>query len=211
MFQNRLEAADRLVDLLAAHDLDPEVVVAIPRGGVPIGRFVADAFDVPLVVVSVTKIGVPDNEEFAIGAVAADGTEYLDEQTVQALGLDEETVTRQHDRALAAARERADQLGFDPDETADHLRGKRVVVVDDGLATGATIRACCRYVRDCGAESYVVAVPVASPNSVADLGDEGYEVLAVETPPHFGAVGQFYVSFDQVDDDEVAALLAGDD
>lgn len=211
MFQNRLEAADRLVDLLADHDLDPEVVVAVPRGGVPIGRRVADAFGVPLVVVSVKKIGAPRDEEFAIGAVVADGTGFVDERTVLALGLDEETVARQRERALTAARERAAQLGLDPEETADRLRGKRVVVVDDGLATGATVRATCRYVRDVGAESYVVAVPVASPTSVADLADEGCKVLAVETPPHFGAVGQFYVSFDQVDDDEVAALLASDD
>lgn len=210
MFENRTDAADRLVELLDEHHVDPEVVVAIPRGGVPIGRRVADAFGVPLVVVSVKKVSAPSNEEFAIGAVTDAGVEYVNEQAVDRLGIDEETVERQRKRAVDAARERAAQLGLDAEKTAAQVRGKRVVVVDDGLATGATARACCRHVRDLGAASHVVAVPVASPDSVADLQDEGCEVLAVETPRYFAAVGQFYESFTQVDDAEVAELLSGD-
>lgn len=166
MFEGRLDAADRPVALLAEHDFDSEVIVAISRGGVPIGHRVAGAFGVPLVVLSVKKIGAPSNPECAVGAVTDGDVVYLDERAVRALGF------------------------------------------DDGLATGATVRACCRQVRALGATAQVVAVPVASPRSVAELWDEGWTMLAVETPPNFSAVSQFYVSFPQVGDDEVRALLS---
>ena len=208
MFTDRTDAATHLVSLLREHDVEPEVVVALPRGGVPLGRRVADAFSVPLAVVSVKKIGAPFNPEFALGAVTAGGADYVDERTVDRLGIDEARFAVARVRALREARERAASLGLDPARTARLVRGKRVVVVDDGLATGATVRASLAQLTAFGAGSVVVAVPVAAPDSVADLQDEGWEVLAVETPPHFRAVGQFYGSFDQVRDDEVRALLA---
>lgn len=208
MFTDRIDAAEQLVALVREHDGVPDVVVAIPRGGVPIGARVAEAYDVPLVVLSVTKVGAPFNAEFAIGAVTDGGVVFVDTETVDALGLDSETVDLACEEALHEAKARAEHLGLSLDDAAEYIRGKSVLVVDDGLATGATVRACCRQVHDLGAASHVVAVPVAAPDAVIDLQAEGCPVVAVETPPHFRAVGQFYESFPQVDDEEVERLLA---
>lgn len=207
MFRDRLDAASQLVALLHEHDVPPEVVVAIPRGGVPIGRHVAEVFDVPLVVLSVKKVGSPFNPEFALGAVTDGGVVYVNEEAVDILGVDANTLDRACEEAVAEARERAARLELSIDDAEAAVRDKQVVIVDDGLATGATVRACCRQVDAFGAAGRLVAVPVAAPDSVTDLQDEGCTVIAVETPPHFAAVGQFYETFDQVEDDEVRAML----
>lgn len=207
MFRDRSHAAELLVKLLEDHGVTPDVIAAIPRGGVPIGRAVADAFGVPLAVVVVKKIGAPDNPELALGAVTNDGTAYLNELVLDAFGLGPLDVEEATERSLAAARKRAEAYGIDADAMAALVTGKRVVVVDDGLATGATVRACCKQVMALGAASHVVAVPVADPDAVVEMQDEGCAVIAVETPPHFSAVGQFYESFAEVSDEEVAAML----
>jgi putative phosphoribosyl transferase len=207
MFRDRVDAAEQLVVLLHEHDVIPDVVVAIPRGGVPIGNRIAEAFGVPLVVLSVKKVGAPFNPEFALGAVTDGGVVFVDAETVEMLGIDSETVDLACEEALTAAKERSESLNLSLDAAAERIRGKSVVVVDDGLATGSTVRACCRQVHDLGATSHVVAVPVAAPDSVTDLQEEGCAVLAVETPPHFAAVGQFYESFPQVDDETVREIL----
>lgn len=208
MFRDRRDAAAQLVHLIHEHDIVPEVVVAIPRGGVPIGRQLADTFRVPLVVLSVKKVGAPYNPEFALGAVTDSGIVYVNDDAVDALGVDQVTLDQACETAVAAARARAELLGLSSADAAETLRGKLAVIVDDGLATGATVRACCKQVHAFGAADHVVVVPVASPDAVVELQDEGCSVIAVETPPHFMAVGQFYETFSQVDDDEVKALLS---
>ena len=151
------------------------------------------------------KLPAPGNPELAVGAVAADGTVWLNDGYVADLGVDESYVEQATEREReAAARKLARYRG---DRPAPDLAGKVVAVVDDGLATGATVRACVRQVRDAGAARVVVAVPVGPPDTVERLREEADEVVCVETPPHFGAVGQFYESFPQVSDEEAMGYL----
>jgi len=205
MFRDRRDAGRQVAELLEGHDIEPDMVLAVPRGGLPLGRAVADALGVPLDVVVARKIPAPGNPELAIGAVAADGTVWLNDGHVTGLGVDEsyleETTERERE---AAARKLARYRG---DRPAPDLAGKGVAIVDDGLATGATVRACVRQVQDAGAARVVVAVPVGPPDTVEQLREEADEVVCVETPPHFGAVGQFYDSFPQVSDEEAMGYL----
>jgi predicted phosphoribosyltransferase len=205
MFRDRREAGERLAALLRANDVAADVVLAVPRGGLPVGRAVADALGVPLDVVVARKVGAPGNPELAVGAVAADGTVWLNESLVADLGLDDAYVEGavERERTVAEGKLARYRQGRPPLA----LEGKHVIVVDDGVATGATTTACLRQVRTGGPARVVLAVPVAPPGTVERLRSEADEVLAVETPPSFSAVGQFYERFDQVSDEEAASLL----
>jgi len=206
MFRDRTDAGRQLAELLDDLDVEADVVLAIPRGGLPIGRAVADALGVPLDVVAARKIGAPHNPELAIGAVASDGTRWLNESLIADLGVGEDYVSAGVERERAAAQEKVDRYraGREPLD----LAGKRVLVVDDGVATGATTIACVRQVGNAGAARVVLAVPVGPPDTVERLRSEVDDLVVVETPPHFGAVGQFYASFGQVSDEEAMAYLA---
>ncbi|MFC7079018.1 phosphoribosyltransferase [Halorussus caseinilyticus] len=205
MFQDRTDAGRQLSDLLDDRDVEADVVLAIPRGGLPVARPVADALGAPLDVVVASKIGAPNNPELAIGAVASDGSLWRNENLIDRLGVEDAYVERERDSEAAAAREKLERYRG----TADlpDVAEKRVVVVDDGLATGATTIAALRQVRAAGASHVVLAVPVGSPDSVERLRTEVDDVIAIETPPHFSAVGQFYRSFDQVTDEQAMAYL----
>ncbi|WP_137286156.1 phosphoribosyltransferase [Halorussus salinisoli] len=205
MFENRTDAGRQLADLLDDHDVEADVVLGIPRGGLPVARPVADALSAPLDVVVASKIGAPNNPELAIGAVASDGSIWRNEDLIDRLGVEEAYVERERESEAEAAREKLERYrgtGELPD-----VKGKRVVVVDDGLATGATTIAALQQVRAAGASHVVLAVPVGSPDSVERLRAEADRVVAIETPPHFSAVGQFYRSFEQVSDEEAMAHL----
>lgn len=205
MFRDRTDAGRRLADLLVERGVDADVVLAIPRGGLPVARPVADALGVPLDVVVAAKVGAPHNRELAIGAVASDGSFWRNEELLDRLGASDSYVEAERDRVAAKAREKLERYR----STAEppNLDGKRVVVVDDGLATGATTIAALRQVRRAGAERVVLAVPVGAPDSVERLRSEADEVICVETPSSFGAVGQFYDSFEQVSDEEAERYL----
>ena len=205
MFRDRTDAGERLADVLDDHDVEADVVLAIPRGGLPVGRAVADRLGVPLDVVAARKIGAPHNPELAVGAVASDGTAWLNDALVSDLGLPEGFLEGGIERERAAAEEKVNRYraGREPLD----LAGKRVLIVDDGVATGATTIACVRQVKNAGAERVTLAVPVGPPDTVERLGAEADEVICVETPPHFGAVGQFYDSFGQVSDEEAMTYL----
>jgi len=205
MFTDRTDAGRQLADLLEGHDVDADVVLAIPRGGLPLGRAVADALSVPLDIVVARKMGAPHNPELAIGAVAADGSAWINDDLVADLGVDEAYVEEKRREEATNAREKAERYRGDRPEP--DLAGKTVVVVDDGVATGATAIACLRQVAAAGADRVVLAVPVGAPDTVERLGSEADEVLCVETPPHFQAVGQFYEDFGQVTDEEAMAYL----
>lgn len=206
MFENRTDAGEQLADVLDAHDVAVDVVLAIPRGGLPVGRVVADALDVPLDVVAARKIGAPHNPELAIGSVASDGTVWLNEALIDDLGVDEAYLEAQSEVEREAAEEKVSRYRADrePLELAD----ERVLIVDDGVATGATTTACIREVKNRGAAWVGLAVPVGPPDTIERLGTEADEVFSVETPPHFGAVGQFYRNFSQVSDEEAMGYLA---
>ncbi|WP_435195217.1 phosphoribosyltransferase [Natronomonas sp. EA1] len=206
MFEDRLDAGEQLADAVADRDIDADVVLAIPRGGLPVGRAVADRLVVSLDIIAVKKMGLPGNPEFAIGAAAADGSAWVNDAVVTRHGIDEEYVESERQRAAATAQEKLAR--YRGDRPAPDLEGEPVVVVDDGVATGATARACLRQVHNAGAEHIVLAVPVGSPRSLRDLEDEADEVVAVEEPAGFSAVGAHYRDFSQVSDAEARSYLA---
>ena len=203
-FADRTEAGRRLGEALVERGLETDLVLAVPRGGLPVGRAVADALGVPLDVVVSSKVGAPGNPELAIGAVASDGSAWLDEETIEALGVDPEYVSREREREAEAARGKAERYRTDgpPD-----VSGRAVTVVDDGAATGATAIAAVRLLRARGAARIVVALPVAPPGTVTELERVADEVVCLLTPASFGAVGRFYRRFDQVSDEEAIAYL----
>jgi len=204
-FADRTDAGERLAEAVRERDIAADIVLAIPRGGLPVGRAVADALGVPLDVAVAAKLGAPGNPELAIGAAASDGSVWLDDDIVQRLGVDATYVERERERASAKAREKAARYRGGDDPPA--LAGKRVLVVDDGLATGATARAAVGLVRDAGAATVVLAVPVGPPETAAALREVADEVVCVSTPAVFGAVGRFYRRFEQVSDETAMSYL----
>ena len=182
------------------------IVLALPRGGVPVGYEVARALHAPLEVFVVRKLGLPGQKELAMGAIASGGTRVLNPEVVAMLGADAsetiECATAKEMEQLQLA-ERQYRAGRDfPD-----LRDKTIILVDDGLATGATMRAATRAVRQLQPEKVIVAVPVAAESSCRELRSEADEVICGFTPPAFFGVGQFYDNFRQTTDEEVRELL----
>lgn len=212
MFQDRIGAGERLGERLVEQEVEADVVLAIPRGGLPVARPVADALCAPLDVVVASKIGAPSNPELALGAVAADGSAWLNDELISQLGVDEAYLARERDREATAAGEKLaryrSESGGEP-KTPD-LDGKRAVLVDDGLATGATAVACLRQVGEAGAEWVGFGAPVGSRGAVSRIEREADAVVCLDVPRHFGAVGQFYRSFDQVPDEEALRYLDRD-
>lgn len=204
MFDDRTDAGERLGDRLRDEGVEADLVLAIPRGGLPVGRTVADALSAPLDVVVAKKIGAPFNPELAVGAVAPDGPAYYNEDILARFSIPDTELEARTEAARAAAREKRDRYRADR-EPLD-LAGKRVVIVDDGVATGATMTACVRSVREDAAE-VIVAVPVGSPETVERLRAEADAVHALETPGGFMAVGQYYADFEQVQDEEAMTYL----
>lgn len=204
-FSDRTDAGEQLAAALADRGVEPDVVLAIPRGGLPLGRAVADGLDAPLDVVVAKKIGAPGNPEYAIGAVAADGTVWRNEEGIRATGADDEYVERKSAEEAASAREKAERYREDGAELA--LDGETVVVVDDGVATGATARACLAQVRDAGATRVVLAVPVGPPDSIRELRALADDVVCLRAPSTFMGVGGYYDDFGQVSDEEAMAYL----
>lgn len=207
MFRNRLDAGERLAGLLERRGVEADLVLAVPRGGLPVGRAVADALGLPLDVVVARKLGAPHNPELAIGAVAADGTVWLNDRLIDDLGLAEETVDRLRREEAENARRKAER--YRRGRPQRPVAGQRVIVVDDGVATGATITACLRSVRRMGATAVVLAVPVGPSEALDRLGTEADDVVCVDTPSSFGAVGSHYADFAQVTDEEALGYLDG--
>lgn len=205
VFQDRMDAGHQLADLLNQEDVEADIVLGIPRGALPVARPVADALDVPLDIVVASKIGAPNNPELAIGAVASDGSSWLNEDLIEQLNVPDEYIEREREREAENARQKADR--YRGNRNPPDLAGKRIIIVDDGIATGATARACLRQVATAGAARVVLAVPVSSPDVIEELQTETDAVIAVESPPHFSAVGQFYERFEQVSDEKAMTYL----
>ncbi|MFA9460515.1 phosphoribosyltransferase [Thiohalorhabdus methylotrophus] len=205
MYRDRAQAGERLAALLGERGIQGDIVLAVPRGGLPVGRVVADALGIPLDIVVARKMGAPGNPELAIGAVASDGSVWRNQGLIQQLGVDDAYLEEARQREAANAREKFDRYrGDHPDP---ELAGKTVLIVDDGVATGATTVACIRLAYSQGARRVVLAIPVAPPESIRRLEREVDVVIAAETPEWFMAVGQFYSEFGQVSDEEAMQYL----
>ena len=182
------------------------LVLALPRGGLPVARPIAEALALPLDVLIVRKLGVPGQPEFAMGAIASGGLQVLNDDVVRELDISAASIATVA-RAEAAELARRERL-YRGQRAPPAIGGRTVIVVDDGLATGATMRAAVRALRTQAPARIVVAVPVAAADSVALLHDEADAVVTVATPEPFVAVGRWYRQFEQVEDAEVQRLLA---
>ena len=205
-FADRYEAGRRLAgelcDYVGRRDV---LVVALPRGGVPVGFEVARALKAPLDVMQVRKLGVPGHEELAMGAIASGGVRIVSENVIEALRIPERVIA-----TVAAAEaqelERRERIYREGRHFPD-VRGRTVILVDDGLATGSTMRAAAAALRALGADRLVAAVPVAPKESCDTLRDVVDDVVCVSTPERFLAVGEWYQDFSQTSDEEVSELL----
>ncbi len=207
-FRDRAGAGVRLAEALGKYAERAEVLVlALPRGGVPVGVEVSRALAAPLDLMLVRKLGVPGHEELAMGAVASGGVIVLNEDVVGSLGLSEEVI------AAVAERERAElerrERVYRGERPAPEVEGRVLLLVDDGLATGATMRVAVKAARKLGPAEVVVAVPVAPPDTCLQLEEVADEVVCVSAPDPFLAIGVWYERFPQVSDERVRELLDG--
>lgn len=205
-FRDRVDAGRRLAERLAVHSGESAVVVALPRGGVPVAAEVAKALGAPLDVLVVRKLGCPWQPELGMGAIAEGDITVRNEDLIERIGVDDATIRAVADRERAELDRRVRR--YRGDRPPVPVEGRTAILVDDGIATGSTARAAVDVLRRRGASRVVLAVPVAPREAVIALGDVADEVVAVETPRLFMAIGQFYDDFTQTSDDEVATLLA---
>ena len=205
IFRDRQDAGRQLADALLAYEGPDTVVVGLPRGGMPVAAEVADRLGAPLDVFVVRKLGVPYQPELAMGAIASGGVLVRNERVLRLLPDAEASLAqvRQREQAVLAGRE-AMYRGQRP---ALDLVGTRVIVVDDGVATGATMKAAVKALRKSGASSVIVAVPVGAPDTCRELEEEADTLVCLQAPRLFSAVGQWYEDFGQTTDDEVGEIL----
>ena len=206
-FRDRREAGQLLARELRAYaDRDDVIVLALPRGGVPVAFEIARALHAPLDVFVVRKLGVPGHEELAMGAIASGGILITEPSAIEGLGIPPDVV------ADVAAREELERLRREREYRGDRpepdVRGRTVILVDDGLATGSTMRAAVAALRKLRPARIVAAVPVAAPSTCADLAGEVDDIICARTPEPFRAVGEWYLEFSPTSDEEVRELLA---
>ena len=205
LYGDRRDAGRKLAETLATFRDEDPIILALPRGGVPVGFEVARSLGAPLDILLVRKIGAPYQPEYGIGAIAEGGTRVIRSEDIELTGITteqiEETVARETQELERRAR------AYRGDREPIPVEGRTVIVVDDGIATGGTAVAAGRVLRHRGAAKVVLAVPVGPPGSEIRLADEFDQVICLEQPHGFFGIGQFYVDFGQVSDDEVVELL----
>jgi predicted phosphoribosyltransferase len=206
-FDNRQHAGEQLAAALSHYAGHAEtLVLALPRGGVPVGFAIAQHLGLPLDIILVRKLGLPQHEEYAMGAIASGGVRVLNPEAIEGFAVRPDVVEAvcARESAVIAERERLYRGNRPPLD----LHGRTAILVDDGLATGSTMRVAAKVARRLGAARVVAAVPVAPAESCALLGDDVDEIVCLSQPPHFRAVSQWYRDFDQTSDEEVQHLLA---
>ena len=205
-FKDRRDAGRKLAQKLSAYAGRPDVLVlALPRGGVPVAHEVARALDAPLDVFIVRKLGLPGHEELAIGAIASGGVRVLNEDIVRGLRIPQRVIDAVAERELREL-ERREHV-YRGDRPAPDVRGRKVILIDDGLATGASMRAAVEALRAQNPAEIIVAVPTAAPETCAALEPEVDKIVCATTPEPFYGVGRWYEDFSQTSDEEVRALL----
>ncbi len=206
-FPNRAEAGRLLAEKLEKYaDRNDVIVLGLPRGGVPVAYEVAKSLRAPLDVFIVRKLGVPGFEELAAGAIASGGVRVLNEDVLRALPNADEIIESVTAKETAELERR--EKSYRDDRPAPELRDRVVILVDDGLATGATMRAAVKALRQRDVAKIVIAVPVGPPDTCREFEDEADETICASAPEFFQAVGQYYEDFSQTSDDEVRDLLA---
>jgi putative phosphoribosyl transferase len=200
MFQDRMDAALQLAEKVKKYKNENGVVLAIPRGGVPIAFVLAKELCWPLDVILIKKIGYPLNQEFAIGAVSMQGRIIN-----KSIKVEEEYLESETKRIREMLKERYHK--YMGDKKPADLKGKTVIIVDDGIATGQTVQASVDIAKAENAGKIVIAVPVGPPDTIEKFRQQVDEVICLETPAEFYAVGQFYQNFEQTEDEEVIAYL----
>jgi putative phosphoribosyl transferase len=206
VFENRIDAGRQLAVALEKYkNTENAVILALPRGGVVVGFEVAKVLNLPLDIVVPRKIGAPGNPEFAIGAITETGEGIFDKTTITAYGINQEYI----DNTVAAEKKEAERRlkTYRGARPPLDLKNKIVIIVDDGLATGLTMRAAIKTVKKYGAQKIVVAIPVTPPDTAEIIKKEVDEIIYLDAPPFFGAVGAFYEEFGQTTDEEVVELL----
>lgn len=206
LFLNRQDAGQQLAEALKHYSHNSEaIILGLPRGGIPVAYEVAKALSLPLDVYIVRKLGAPYNPEFAIGAIATNGAKVINEEAIKLLSINQQTleqIIKKEKQELA--RREALYRGNRPMPV---IKDKIVILVDDGLATGATMRAAIASVRQFSPARIVVAVPVAPPEEIYTIHQEADEVVCLHTPSRFSSVGTWYNDFSQTTDEEVKVLL----
>ncbi len=206
MFANKVDAGKQLADALKVFaGEDSLIVLAIPRGGVVVGYEVARVLKVPLDIIIPRKIGAPNQPELAIGAVGQDGSVVLNNRVVAQLGVSRIYIEEESRRQQLEIKRRLDK--YRGELPFPSLKGRKVIVVDDGVATGATLKAALAFVRKQGVKELIVALPVGPLSSINELKKEVDQVICLLTPESFYAIGQFYDDFSQTSDEQVINLL----
>jgi putative phosphoribosyl transferase len=205
-FQDRMGAGQLLAEKLAGYASQPEVIVlGLPRGGVPVAFEVAKALHAPLDVFVVRKLGTPGRCELAMGAIATGGVRVLNEEVVRALNISMETIEAATEKEKQELKRR--ELAYRGSETEPQVRGATVILIDDGIATGSTVRAAVRALVAQGPARLVLAVPIVAASTYSELRREVDEIVALLMPKRFYGVGEWYENFSQTSDAEVTDLL----
>jgi len=207
IFRDRCDAGKQLGIKLADLKGSDAVVVGLVRGGVAVAAEVAKALELPLDILIVKKIGAPENEELALGAVSEEGGGVFNDHLISMLGVSKEYLRKEIEQKKEQVKEA--RKGYFNGHDSIELTGKTVVLVDDGIATGASMKVAIQVAKEQGATKVILAVPVAAPESLKQISGEVDEVVCLHSPSVFYAVGAFYKQFPQVTDGDVAAFLAG--
>lgn len=205
VFKDRQQAGVRLSEKLSSYRGTGAIIVGLARGGVAVAKTLADHLNLPFDVLVVKKIGAPGQEELAIGALAPDGVSHVDRRFAQRLGVDERYIKEAISRQSSVVREKTKL--YRKRRKPYRFKEKTVILVDDGAATGATMEVAIKWLRKKHAKRIVVAVPIAPKELMPKIAPEVDELIVLETPDDFSAVGQFYKDFRQISDEEVVELL----
>lgn len=205
IFRDRTQVGKLLGERIQKLKLKNPIVLAIPRGGVPVAKEIALAIRAPLDLVITRKIGYPGEPEFAIGAVTQEGDLVVDENTLKSMGVGQEYLKQEASRQTKEIKERMHK--YRGERPFPNLAGRDVIIVDDGVATGNTVIAAIESVKKKRPESTILAVGVAPPETVRKLSEKVDDMVCLETPEPFFAIGEFYENFEQVEDDEVKQIL----
>lgn len=205
-FKNRSDAGERLAKKLDQYHHNPKaIVIGLPRGGIVTAYEIASALGLPLDVTCPRKIGAPHNPELAIGAITETGKTFFNEDLIRQLEIPYTFIKSEMEKERHRAEDRSSL--FRRGRPPLNVKGVTVILVDDGLATGATMKAAIQSMKEGGAGKIVIAVPVASPHGLRDIEEMADEVVCLSAPPSFSAVGEFYEDFSQTEDAEVVELL----